>query len=70
MYREKQLEQEERMAKELSRINFEKQREKKIRQYIKENRYTYSFHYLDLCQHTNATPFLLCCLSLLWSLHH
>lgn len=38
--RERQLEQEERMAKELARINFEKQREEKMRQYIKENRYT------------------------------
>lgn len=46
--REKQLEQEERMAKELARINYERQREEKIRQYIKENRYTHLFHYLDL----------------------
>lgn len=36
--REKQLEQEERMAKELARINYESQREEKMRQYIKENR--------------------------------
>ncbi|KAM3877008.1 zinc finger protein 280C-like [Diretmus argenteus] len=35
--REKQLEQEERMAKELARINYEKQRDEKMRQYIKEN---------------------------------
>lgn len=37
--KEKQLEQEERIAKELARINFEKQREEKMRQYIRENRY-------------------------------
>lgn len=37
--REKQLEHEERMAKELARINYENEREKRIRQYIKENRY-------------------------------
>lgn len=36
--REKQLEQEERIAKELARINYETQREEKMRQYIKENR--------------------------------
>lgn len=36
--REKQLEQEERMAKELARINYESQREEKMRQHIKENR--------------------------------
>lgn len=46
--REKQLEQEERIAKELARINFEKQREEKMRQYIKENRYAHLFNYLDL----------------------
>lgn len=38
--REKQLEQEERMAKELARINYEKQRDEKLRQYIRANRYT------------------------------
>lgn len=37
--REKQLEQEERMAKELERIKYEMQREEKMKQYIKENRY-------------------------------
>lgn len=37
--REKQLEHEERMAKELARINNESEREKRIRQYIKENRW-------------------------------
>ncbi|XP_062242685.1 meiosis-specific nuclear structural protein 1 [Platichthys flesus] len=35
--RDKQLEQEERMAKELARINFETQRDEKMRQHIKEN---------------------------------
>uniref|UniRef100_A0AAV2LP35 Meiosis-specific nuclear structural protein 1 n=1 Tax=Knipowitschia caucasica TaxID=637954 RepID=A0AAV2LP35_KNICA len=35
--RQMQIEQEERIAKELSRINCEKQREEKIRQHIKEN---------------------------------
>uniref|UniRef100_A0A3Q3XF62 Meiosis-specific nuclear structural protein 1 n=1 Tax=Mola mola TaxID=94237 RepID=A0A3Q3XF62_MOLML len=35
--REKQLEQEERIAKELARIKYEKQRDEKMRQYIKEN---------------------------------
>lgn len=39
--RERQLEQEERMAKELARIDYEKQRDEKMRQYIKENRYTH-----------------------------
>uniref|UniRef100_A0A8C1VSN9 Meiosis-specific nuclear structural protein 1 n=1 Tax=Cyprinus carpio TaxID=7962 RepID=A0A8C1VSN9_CYPCA len=36
-FRERQLEQEERMAKELARINNEKLRDEKMRQYIKEN---------------------------------
>lgn len=36
--RDKQLEQEERMAKELARISYEKLREEKMRQYVKENR--------------------------------
>lgn len=40
--REKQLEQEERMARELARINHNKQKEEKMRQYIKENRYTHT----------------------------
>ncbi|XP_034045061.1 meiosis-specific nuclear structural protein 1 [Thalassophryne amazonica] len=35
--REKQFEQEERLAKELARINYEKQREERMRQYVKEN---------------------------------
>uniref|UniRef100_A0A3Q3GRW1 Meiosis-specific nuclear structural protein 1 n=1 Tax=Labrus bergylta TaxID=56723 RepID=A0A3Q3GRW1_9LABR len=35
--REKQLEQEERMAKEIARINFESQREEKMREHIKKN---------------------------------
>ncbi|KAM4630463.1 uncharacterized protein ACJ7VT_000159 [Polymixia lowei] len=35
--KEKQLEQEERIAKELARINYEKQRDEKMRQYIREN---------------------------------
>lgn len=38
MYKEKLLEQEERMAKELARISYEKMRDEKMRQYIKENR--------------------------------
>lgn len=37
LFRERQLEQEERMAKELARINNEKLRDEKMRQYIKEN---------------------------------
>ncbi|XP_060767134.1 meiosis-specific nuclear structural protein 1 [Neoarius graeffei] len=37
MYKEKLLEQEERIAKELARINYEKMRDEKMRQYIKEN---------------------------------
>lgn len=37
--REKQLEHEERMAEELARISHERDREEKMRQYIKENRY-------------------------------
>ncbi|XP_059386557.1 meiosis-specific nuclear structural protein 1-like [Carassius carassius] len=36
-FRERELEQEERMAKELARINNEKLRDEKMRQYIKEN---------------------------------
>lgn len=39
IYKEKQLEQEERMAKELARISYETQRDEKMRQYVKENRY-------------------------------
>ncbi|XP_035483548.2 meiosis-specific nuclear structural protein 1-like isoform X1 [Scophthalmus maximus] len=35
--REEQIEQEERMAKELARINYEKEREEKMRQHIKDN---------------------------------
>lgn len=35
----KRLEQEERIAKELSRIKNEREREEKMRQYIRENRY-------------------------------
>lgn len=38
MYKEKLLEQEERMAKELARISYEKTRDEKMRQYVKENR--------------------------------
>ena len=38
IYKQKQLEQEERLAQELSRINHEKCRDEKMRQYIKENR--------------------------------
>lgn len=53
--REKQLEQEERMAKELARINYETQREEKMRQYIKENRYAHLLYILG--QYTNTTPF-------------
>ncbi|XP_052010081.1 meiosis-specific nuclear structural protein 1 [Xyrauchen texanus] len=37
LFKERQLEQEERMAKELARINNEKLRDEKMRQYIKEN---------------------------------
>ncbi|XP_061612614.1 meiosis-specific nuclear structural protein 1 [Phyllopteryx taeniolatus] len=37
MLREKQLVQEEKLAKELARINHDRQREGKIRQYIREN---------------------------------
>lgn len=40
MYKEKLLEQEERMAKELARISYEKTRDEKMRQHIKENRCT------------------------------
>lgn len=36
--RDKQLEQEERMAKELARISYEKLRDEKMRQYVKDNR--------------------------------
>lgn len=38
LYRENVLEQEETMAHELARINSEKLRDEKIRQYLKENR--------------------------------
>lgn len=37
--REKQLEHEDRMAEELARLSHESDRDKKMRQYIKENRY-------------------------------
>lgn len=53
MYKEKLLEQEERMAKELARIGYEKMRDEKMRQYIKENRCTvvnnYSTDFAILC---------------------
>lgn len=39
MTREKQLEREDRMAKELARNSQESDRDKKMRQYIKENRH-------------------------------
>lgn len=39
MHKEKLLEQEERMAKELARINYEKIRDEKMRQCIKANRW-------------------------------
>lgn len=58
--REKQLEQEERMAKELARINHETERDEKMRQCIIENRYFItSLHYLlyILGQYTNAVLF-------------
>lgn len=38
MHREKQLEQEESLARELARISHEAQRDEKMRQHIKENR--------------------------------
>ena len=38
IYKQKRLEQEERLAQELSRINHEKCKDEKMRQYIKENR--------------------------------
>lgn len=62
--REKQLEQEERIAKELARISFEKQRDEKMRQYIKENRYRHLFDELDLLYDLNAALLLLCSSSL------
>ncbi|CAL8351846.1 unnamed protein product [Merluccius merluccius] len=37
IHKEKQLEQEERMARELARISYETQRDEKMRQHIKEN---------------------------------
>ncbi|KAK1802207.1 hypothetical protein P4O66_021873 [Electrophorus voltai] len=37
IFKEKQMAQEERMAKELARISFEKLKDEKMRQYIKEN---------------------------------
>lgn len=42
----KRLEQEERIAKELSRIKYEREREEKMRQYIRENRYSVGYHAL------------------------
>lgn len=54
MYKEKLLEQEERIAKELARINYEKMRDEKMRQYIKENRCTavnnYSMNVIIVCR--------------------
>lgn len=38
--RERQLEQEERIAKELARIAHEKEKDEKLRQHIRQNRYT------------------------------
>lgn len=53
MYKEKLLEQEERVAKELARISYEKMRDEKMRQYIKENRCTvvnnYCMNVIILC---------------------
>lgn len=42
----KRLEQEERIAKELSRIKYEREREEKMRQYIRENRYSVGYRAL------------------------
>lgn len=45
IYKEKQLVQEERMAQELARISYEKLRDEKMRQYVKENRYVHSWNW-------------------------
>lgn len=43
--KEKQLQQEERLAKELERLKWEQQRDERMRQQIKENRYGYMYNY-------------------------
>lgn len=52
----KQLEQEERIAKELSRIKYEREREEKMRQYIRENRYSVGYRAL-----IGVTVQVMCC---------
>lgn len=52
----KRLEQEERIAKELSRIKYEREREEKMRQYIRENRYSVGYHAL-----IGVTVQIMCC---------
>lgn len=42
------------MAKELARINYEKQREEKMRQHIKANRYTLSYLLFIMNLHRNT----------------
>lgn len=54
--RAKRLEQEERIAKELSRIKYEREREEKMRQYIRENRYSVGYHAL-----IGVTVQIMCC---------
>lgn len=52
------MEQEEKIAKELSHIEYEKQREEKIRQHIKENRYVHRLRnssVLSCSQHLSAS---------------
>lgn len=67
--RQKQLEQEERIAKELARISYEKQREEKMRQHIKENRYVCS---TTLTKRSSSSAFLRfdfrCIITLLFSI--
>lgn len=55
--RQKQLDQEERMAKELARIQYESQREEKMRQYIKENRCP---HVLNLTLYSTSEGYIFC----------
>ena len=66
--REKQLEQEERMAKELARINHETQRDEKLRQYIIENRYFITLTYFIFWINIQMQHFLLLCQSSLLKL--
>lgn len=59
--REKQLEQEERLNEQLARINYETQREEKMRQIVKMNRCAHLLIFWVDIQTQHFTVIFLCC---------